>query len=195
MAATTEQIVAVRMKRPRIRLGDVIVVVAAIIAFSAGWAIKSWHDNRLRTAEVSGVTVAYPYNWIRVPSSQPVLLTAISNEDGRTRVLFSAVETPHVDALLAVATTNANPAAAETGFIQLGNRPATVDGRSAIATDYAYVSTALGGATAPTVIRGRQYAWIAKGRLYVFALEAPEDRWSDVQGRQSRMVNRIGTAT
>mgnify|MGYP000247535164 CR=1 FL=1 len=193
MAVMTRDLYDVRMRRPRLTMGDGIVLIGALVAFLIGWAIKDWHDDRLRTIDVSGVTVAYPRDWIRFPTREPEVFRAVSNDDGRTAIFLATVTTPQTDVLQAVATNNANPARGEPGYTQLGNKSATVDGNAAVMTDYAYVQSAVGGTTVPTVIRGRQFAWIKDGQLYTFAVEGPESRWTTLRSQADRFVDDIDT--
>ena len=60
-------------------------------------------------------------------------------------------------------------------------------------TDYAYVQSAVGGGTVPSVIRGRQYAWIKDGQLYTFALEGPEEDWDNVRTEANRLIDKVDT--
>jgi hypothetical protein len=193
MATVTSSFYDVRMRRPRLTLGDLIVLVGAVVAFVAGWAIKDWHDNRTRSVQVGDVTVAYPKDWLRFPSVEPELFRAVSNDDGDIVVFLSSITTPQTDVLQAVATNNANPARAEPGYTQLGNQIASVDGNEAVMTDYAYVRTAIGGTTVPTVIRGRQFAWIKGGELYTFALEGPSDDWNSLKSQLGRLLDKLDT--
>jgi hypothetical protein len=183
----------IRLQRPRLKSGDVIVIVAAVVAFLAGWAIKEWHDNRVETVQVGSVTIAYPKNWLRFPSVEPEVFRAVSNDDGDTVVFLSTIATPQTDVLQAVTTNNANPARDEVAYSQLGNVPGTVDGNEAVVTDYTYVLTEIGSTTVPTVIRGRQYSWIKNGELYTYAMEGPEESWEAVQSDLSRLVDEIDT--
>jgi hypothetical protein len=181
----------IRARRPRLTFSDLIVIVGAVALFLAGWAIKDWHDSRLRTVDVSGVSVSYPKSWIRFPSLPPELFRAVSNDDGQTVAFLSGVETPQTDILLAIATNNANPASGELGFTQLGNTPATVSGVAAIQTDYSYVQSSISGSTVPVVIRGRQVSWISGGQLYSFGVEGNVDDWNSVKSELNRLVKEL----
>lgn len=193
MAAVTRDLYDVRMQRPRLTLKDIIVLVGALVAFLAGWAIKEWHDDRTRTVTAGTVKIAYPKDWISFPTTPPEVFRAVSNEDGDTVLFLSSVSTAQTDVLQAVTTNNANPARSETGYTQLANTATTVDGNQAVMTDYAYVQTAIGGTTVPSVIRGRQYAWIKDGQLYTFAMEGPEADWDTTQSEVDRLVDKIDT--
>jgi hypothetical protein len=190
-AAVIKEPYDIRARRPRLTLSDLIVIVGAVALFLAGWAIKDWHDNRLRTVDVGGVSVSYPKSWIRFPSLPPELFRAISNDDGQTVAFLSGVETPQTDILLAIATNNANPASSELGFTQLGNTPATVSGIAAIQTDYTYVQSSISGSTVPVVIRGRQVSWISGGQLYSFGVEGNVDNWNNVKSELNRLVKEL----
>jgi hypothetical protein len=183
----------IHLRRPRLTVSDVIVLVGALVAFLAGWAIKEWHDNRVRTITVAEVEIAYPRGWLNFPVRDPEVFRAVSNDDGDTVVFLSAVTTPQTDVLQAVTTNNANPARDEVGYAQLSNKATTVDGNQAVVTDYTYVRTAIGGTTVPTVIRGRQYAWIKNGQLYTYAIEGPEDSWDSLTAEMDRLVDKIDT--
>lgn len=191
MAAVTGDLYDVRMRRPRLTLSDLIVLVGALVAFLAGWAIKDWHDNRTRTVQVGNIGVAYPKDWLRFPSLPPEVFRAVSNYDGDTVLFLSSVKTSQTDVLQAVATNNANPARSEPGYTQLGNKTATVGGNDAVSTDYAYVRAAIGGSAVPAVIRGRQYAWIKNGQLYTFALEGPSGDWDTLRSQAGSLVDKI----
>lgn len=178
---------------PRISAGDIVVYVGAVLLVLLGWGLKTLHDDRTTEIEVGGVTVAYPDGWIRLPTTEPLLLRAVSNENGRERLLLSAQETTQTDIRLALASGAANPSSGETAYTQLGNRSGEVDGNPAVETDYAYVATTVGGATAPTVIQGRQAAWIKDGRLLVLAFEAPEQNWDEDDDDFDRLVDEVST--
>ncbi|MEA2585344.1 MAG: hypothetical protein QOF33_3429 [Thermomicrobiales bacterium] len=193
MAVATSDLYDIRMRRPRLTTSDLIVLVGALVAFLAGWAIKDWHDDRVRTVEVATVKVSYPRGWLNFPTIEPEVFRAVSNDDPQTVVFLSTATTPQIDLLQAVSTNNANPARGEPGYTQLGSKPATIDGNAAVMTDYAYVQTAVGGTTVPTVIRGRQYSWLKNGELYSFSLEGPEDNWTNLRAELNRLVDKIDT--
>jgi len=191
MAAVPSDLYDVRLRRPRITVSDIVVLVGAFVAFAIGWGYKEWHDNRLRTADVNGVTVAYPRNWLNFPSFEPEVFRAVSNDDSREIIFLTTITTPLTDVLQAVTTSNANPAQAAPGYTQLGNRIATIDGHDAVVTDYAYVDTSIGGSTIPSVIVGQQYAWLANGQLFAYAIEGPEDRWEALEDDFQRIVDKV----
>lgn len=177
----------------RVTLSDLIVIAGAIAAILIGWAIKGWHDNRLVSATAAGVTVHYPRGWIQLPPVAPQQFVAISTANGRISVALTEQDTQQTDVTKILAAGVANQASSETGFTQLGNEQTTVDGNKAVRSDYAYVKTTIGGATVPTVMRGRQVAWIKDGKLYTFALEAPKDDWGSASGDFGRLVDKIVT--
>lgn len=181
----------IHARRPNVSLSDLIVIAGALVLFLGGWAIKNWHDDRLRTVDVSGVSVSYPKAWIRFPSLPPELFRAVSNDDGQTIAFLSGVETQQADILLAITTNNANPASTAVGFAQLSNTPTTVSGQAAIETDYTYVQTSMSGSTVPVVIRGRQVSWLAGGQLYTFGVEGVDSNWEDVESQFDRLVNKL----
>jgi hypothetical protein len=193
MALVTKDLYDVRILRPRLATGDAIVLVGALVAFLIGWAIKDWHDDRVRTTDVAGVSISYPREWIRFPTREPEVFRAVSNEDGLTSMFLAMVTTPQTDLLQAVATNNANPARGEPGYVQLGNRSESVDGLEAIVTDYAYVRSAVGGSSVPAVIQGRQFAWIKDGQLFTFAVEGADDEWSEIRSMADRFAGKLET--
>lgn len=195
MAVVASDFDDVRLRRPKLTLSDLIVLVAAVIAFGAGWAYKDWHDNRIRTSEVDGITVAYPHSWLRFPALDPEVFRAVSNDDSREVIFLTTVSTPLTDVLQAVTTSNANPAQTFPGYSQLGNHVGTIDGHDAVISNYAYVDASIGGSTIPSVIVGRQYAWIANGQLFVYALEGPEDRWSRLENDFERLIDKVEIAS
>jgi hypothetical protein len=190
-AAAIREPYDIRARHPRLKLSDLIVIVGAVVLFLAGWAIKDWHDNRLRSVDVSGISVSYPRDWIRFPSMEPELFRAVSNDDGQTIAFLSGVDTPQTDVLLAITTNNANPASGEIGFAQLSNVPTIVSGLTAIQTDYTYVQTTVSGSTIPTVIRGRQVSWISGGKLYSFGVEGAEANWESVRSELNRLIKEL----
>jgi hypothetical protein len=195
MAAVTKDLYDVRMRSPRLTTSDVIVLAGALVAFLVGWAIKDWHDDRVRTTDVAGVSVAYPRDWIRFPTREPEVFRAVSSSDGQTAMFLATVTTPQTDLLQAVATNNANPARGEPGYVQLGNRTATIDGLESVVTDYAYVQSAVGGSSAPAVIRGRQFAWIKDGQLFTFAVEGADDQWTEIRAMADRFAGKLDTGS
>jgi len=194
MAAVTSDAYDIRMRRPRLTTSDLIVLIGALVAFLAGWAIKDWHDDRVRTVQAGAVKVAYPRGWLIFPALEPEVFRAVSNDDPQTTVFLTTVQTAQIDLLQAVATNNnVNPARGEPGYTQLGSKPATVDGNDAVMTDYAYVQTVAGSTTVPTVIRGRQYSWLKDGQIYTFALEGPEDNWTNLRSELNRLTDKLDT--
>lgn len=191
MATVTRDVYEVRMRRPRLTTSDLIVLIGAVVLFLVGWAIKDWHDDRLRTTDAGGVKISYPRSWVRFPTKDPEVFRAVSSSDGRSALILTKVTTPQTDVLQAIATNNSNPGRSEAGYAQLGNKTATVDGNAAVVTDYAYVQTSIGGSTVPAVIRGRQFAWIKNGELYTFAMEGAESQWKDVQAQLKRLIGEV----
>ncbi len=181
---------------PRLTWGDATVLVGAVVLVLLGWAVKTRHDTRLVETEVAGVTIAYPRGWFTVPAEEPEILRAISDEDGQTTLRLSARETDATDVfgVLTMSPGAGSMAVGETAYTQLGNAPGEVDGGPAMRSEYAYVETSVGGIREPRVIRARQYAWIANGRLYVLALEAPSAEWDEAESILDRIVDRIDTA-
>src|SRR5690348_17238632 len=104
MATAPSTLYDVRLRRPRITASDIFVLVFSLIAFGIGWGYKTWHDNRLRTTEVSGVTVAYPHAWLSFPSFAPEVFRAVSNDDSRELIFLSTVATSQTDVLQAITT-------------------------------------------------------------------------------------------
>jgi len=191
MAAVSTDLYDVRLRRPKLTLSDFVVLLGAIAAFAIGWAYKDWHDNRLRTTEISGVTVAYPHSWLNFPSFEPEVFRAVSNDDSRQIIFLTTVTTPQVDILQAITTNTVSPAQSAPGYTQLGNRATTIDGNDAVVTDYSYVDASIGGSTIPSVIVGQQYAWIVNGQLSVFAIEGPEDRWDTLEHDFKRIIDKV----
>src|SRR5689334_17443758 len=109
MAAIASDRDDVRLRRPKLTLSDIIVLVAALIAFGIGWAYKDWHDNRIRTQDVDGVVVAYPHSWLRFPALEPEVFRAVSNDDSREVIFLATAATPLTDVLQAVTTSSVNP--------------------------------------------------------------------------------------
>jgi len=181
------------LRRPRLNINDVIVLIGAVVAFLAGWAIKDYLDDRTRTVQIDTVNIAYPQGWLSFPTTEPEVFRAISNDDGDTSLFLTQVATGQTDVLQAVTTNNANPARDEVGYAQLGNQTDSVDGNEAVRSDYTYVITSVGGSSVPTVIRGRQFSWIKNGQLYTFAAEGPEDNWDWVRSEANRLVDKIDT--
>ncbi len=180
-----------RLSRPRITLSDAIVLAGAIIAFLIGWAIKDWHDDRITTASIADVTVAYPRGWVDFGGTPPVALQAISDENPLMAVIMSVQPTTQTDILLAIATGAPAIGSDQENYVQLSNETIEIDGVPAVRTDYAYVIAGAGGRSVPVVIRGRQVSWIASGQLYSYAVEGPESEWNRVRGEANRLIDKI----
>ena len=194
VAASVEgQALDIKRSSARVTAGDLIVLVAAVVLVLAGWGLMVLHDNRTTEIAAGDLTVEIPTGWIRLPTEEPEVLRAVSNRNARERLLLTSQESPQQDLNLAIGSGAGNPAAGEQAYTQLANRESEVDGTPAIRTDYAYVETTIGGATVPTVIRGRQVAWIKDGRISVFAIEAPENDWSEAVAPFDRLVDKIQT--
>jgi hypothetical protein len=182
------QALEIRPVSPRVEASDAIVYVGALALILLGWWLKSWHDNRLSEATIDGVTVAYPTGWLHLPVAEPVRFQVLADDGtGATLTLYAAATSASQpsDALFFG---SPNPAEAQSVYTQLGNQPATIDGQEAVQSDYAYVRTVVGRSTPPTVMRGRQVAWIADGELVLLALEAPESYWDAVGGSFDRLT-------
>lgn len=178
--------------RPRVTWRDAIVISGAILAFLVGWGIKTWHDDRLTSAEVDGISISYPRGWVQLPGMDPVKIRAVSTSDPLTSFIYGSAEAQQPDVVLAGTMTIINPARHGTAYTPLSSRPTTVDGQPAVVTDYAYVDSASGG-TIPVVIQGREYTWLVDGQLHAVALEAPEREWEHVEGRMDDIVGSIET--
>jgi hypothetical protein len=170
---------------------DLVVIATIVLSLLAGGLVKYFHDTRTHEAEVAGITIAYPSNWIRLPVTASEQLKAISTDSGQSQVILTATDTTQQDVQLAIAGGTANPRSSESDYAQLSNSSATVDGVPAVQTDYAFVKTKVGGATIPTVMRGRQVAWIKDGKLYVFAMDGAEDDWDQTQKTFNRIVDKV----
>lgn len=183
------------LRRPRLNVNDLIVLVGALVAFLAGWAIKDYLDDRTRTVQVDTVEIAYPRGWLSFPALEPEVFRAISNGDPDTTLFLTKVATAQTDVLLAATTNNVNSARDQVGYGQLSNQTDTVDGNQAVRSDYTYVITSVGGSSVPTVIRGRQFSWIKNGELFTFAVEGPEDDWESIRSEANRLADKIDTGT
>jgi hypothetical protein len=180
-----------RLSRPRLTGSDAIVLIGAVVAFLAGWAIKDWHDDRVSSSTIAGVTVAYPRGWVDFGGAPPVVLQAVSDENPLMAVILSVQPTNQTDVLLAIATGAPAIGSDQPNYVQLANETTEVDGIPAVRTDYAYVVAGTGGRSVPVVIRGRQVSWITNGQLYSFAVEGPEAEWSRVRSEANRLVKKI----
>lgn len=177
---------------PRISLSDAVVFVGALAAVLLGWFVKQYDDTRMVDADVEGIAISYPRGWLALPAQEPALFQAVSDEEVGTQLTLYAAPSAATDIRQApIFAGSINPAEDETAYSPLANGPATVGGNDAIRTDYAYVQTTVGRATAPVVIHGRQYNWVANGTLYVLALEAPETQWNTARDHFARILDTV----
>jgi hypothetical protein len=170
---------------------DLVVIAAILISLLAGGLTKYFHDTRTHETEVAGISISYPSNWIRLPVTGDEQLKAISTDSGQSSIILTAADTSQQDIQLAIAGGAANPRSSESDYSQLSNSATTIDGMSAVQTDYAYVKTKVATATVPTVMRGRQVAWIKDGKLYVLAMDGSEDDWDSTQNTFDRIVDKV----
>jgi hypothetical protein len=193
MAATTAipAQTASRRNLTRLTASDVVVILAIVLSLIAGGLIKYWHDTRTHETDVAGITLSYPSDWIRLPVFGNEQLKAISSDDGQSQIIFSVTPTTLEDVNLAVANIGVNQSSGESDYTQLANVSETVDGTAAVQTDYAYVKTKIGTATAPKVVRGRQVAWIKDGQLFVLAMEGVDDDWDQTEKNFDRVVDKV----
>jgi hypothetical protein len=173
---------------PKLSRSDLIVFAIALVLIVAGAALKNMLDNRTVTAEVDGITVAYPRGWFLYPVEAPAQFQAVSNQDGETTLWLFSEQAGGASLFEAVVSGFGNPAAGETAYTQLANERITLGEIPALQTDYAYVATTIGGASPPQVIRGAQIAWIEDGQIHVLALEAPDDAWDASRATFERVV-------
>jgi len=171
---TEGQALDIKEFSPRFSYGDLIVFAVALLLVAAGGVLKQIHDNRTVSVEAGGITVTYPRGWLRYSVEAPELLRVVSHEDGATALLLIAEPAGQTGLLEAIASGIGNPAAVKTAYVQLANEQVDLRANAAYRTDYAYVDTAVSGASPPEVIRGRQIAWIMNDQVHVLALESPE---------------------
>lgn len=176
---------------PRLSSSDLIVFALALALIVAGAALKGTLDRRTVTAEVDGISVAYPRGWFLYPVEAPARLQAVSNQDGDTTLWLFAEPAGGAGLFESVLSGIGNPAAGETAYTQLANERVDLGETPALQTDYAYVATTIGGASPPRVIRGAQIAWIEDGQIHVLALEAPDDAWDASQVIFERVVAQL----
>jgi hypothetical protein len=176
--------------RPRVTWRDAIVIAGAVIAFLIGLGIKTWHDERVSSATIDGVSISYPRTWVRLPGFDPVQFRAVSTSDPLTSMSFGLVEANQPDVVLAAATTPINPARSQTAYIAISSQATTVDGVPAMVTEYAYVNTVAGG-TAPVVVRGEEYNWLQNGLLYSLAIESSAGEWEHERDRVGNLIDRV----
>jgi hypothetical protein len=179
----------------RVSLSDLIVFVGAVVLVLVGWGLKRYHDNRTTTVEVDGVSLVYPAGWLRLPTEPPALFRATADDGTGSTLALYAADTAAGDPTQALLFGSPNPAESAPAYTPLDNEPTEVDGNvetTEIQSDYAYVQSEVARSTAPTVVRGRQVAWVQDGRLYVLALEAPEEHWAQAGDRFGRLVDGVG---
>lgn len=192
MAAEVGQALETKRVSPRITLADAVVIVGALAAVVLGWFVKQYDDTRIVDADVAGISISYPRGWLALPAQAPALFQAVSDEEVGTNLTLYAEQSAAADIRQApMFAGSINPAEGETAYSQLESGPATVAGNDAIRSDYAYVQTTVGRATAPVVVYGRQYNWVANGTLYVLALEAPEDQWTTARAHFARILDTV----
>jgi hypothetical protein len=177
--------------RPKLSSSDLIVFAVALALIVAGAALKNMLDNRTVTAEVDGITVAFPRGWFLYPVEAPARLQAVSNQDGETTLWLFAELAGGASLFEAVVSGIGNPASGETAYTQLANERIDLGETPALKTDYAYVTTTIGGASPPEIIRGAQFAWIDDDQIHVLALEAPDDAWDASQAIFERVVAQL----
>ena len=196
MAAEVGQALETKRVSPRITLADAVVIVGALVAVLLGWFVKQYDDTRMVDANVEGISISYPRGWLALPAQEPALFQAVSDEEVGTTLTLYAEPSVATDIRQApMFAGSINPAEGETAYSQLESGPATVGGSDAIRADYAYVQTTVGRATAPVVIYGRQYNWVANGTLYVLALEAPEDQWNAARNHFARILDSVASSS
>jgi hypothetical protein len=182
---------ATKKNLTRFTTSDLIVVTVILASLALGGLIKFWNDTRTHETEVAGVSIAYPDGWLRLPVTENEQIKAISTDDGQSELVFSVSSSTQEDVTIALASGSANQSSDESDYTQLSNVTTTVDGVAALQTDYAYVKTKIGTATAPKVVEGRQVAWIKDGQLYVLALEGLEDDWDSTKSTFNRLVDKV----
>jgi hypothetical protein len=188
---TEGQALDIKEFSPRVSHGDLIVFTVALLLVVAGGMLKQFHDNRTVSVEVGGITVIYPRGWYRYSVQAPELLRVVSNEDGATTVLLVAEPAGQTGLVEAVGSGIGNRAAVKTAYVQLANEQIDLRAMGAYGTDYAYVDTAVSGASPPEVIRGRKIAWIMNNQIHVLALESPERSWEESQGLFQPIVDQL----
>lgn len=165
----------------RLSLTDLIVSVGGVLLLLAGWALVRFHDARVEPVEVAGVAIVRPAGWLPLPALPPALATWTDDGGSGGMLTLYAEETTEATAGAALALGGPNPAPLQPAYTPLRSEPVEEgDPASPIRSDYAYAQAAVANSTPPTVIRGRQLAWVAGGQLYVLALEAPEADWARV---------------
>ncbi len=178
----------------RLSLTDLIVSIGGVLLLVAGWALVRAHDARIVPVEVAGVEVARPAGWLPLPALPPALATWTDDGGSGGFLALYAEETTAATAREALEMGGPNPASSQPAFTPLRSDLADPDDpASAVRSDYAYARAEVANSTPPTVIRGRQLAWVANGRLNVLALEAPEADWARVAPLFDRLTGAGGT--
>lgn len=171
----------------RLSLTDLIVSVGGVLLLLAGWALVRYHDDRVDPVEVAGVAMARPAGWLPLPGHPPTLATWTDDSGFGATLTLYADETAAASAAEALAFGGPNPATGQAAYTPLRSEPASRNGQPAVRSDYAYARAEVANSTPPVVVVGRQLAWVADGRLYALALEAPEDDW----GRVAPLFDRL----
>ena len=176
----------------RLSLTDLIVTVGGVLLLLAGWGLVRAHDARVVAVEVAGAAIARPAGWLPLPALPPALATWTDDGGlGATLTLYAEpTDAATATEAMAVAVAGANPAIGQPAYTPLRSEPATRGGQPAVRSDYAYARTEVARSTPPTVVMGRQLAWVADGTLYLLALEAPEADW----GRVAPLFDRLAGA-
>lgn len=158
---------------------DIIVIIAGIALLFAGWGLQRLHDARLQTAEVSGMTIAYPEGWLPLPVMPPAVAQWTDNQGfGATLTLFAS-PAPSGDTPFVLSTSN--PAVGQPAYTPIRSVPITIGNVAAVQSDYAYARQQVATSSPPEIVLGRDITWTAGGQHYELVLEAPERDWDRVE--------------
>lgn len=160
-------------------ISDIIVIIGGIILLFAGWGLQRIHDARLQTAEVGGISIAYPEGWLPLPALPPALAQWTDNQGFGATLTFYASPAPSGDTPFALAT--ANPAVGQPAYTPMRSAPVTIDNITAVQSEYAYARQQVATSSPPEIVLGRAITWTANDQQYELVLEAPERDWSRVE--------------
>jgi hypothetical protein len=160
-------------------ISDLIVIIGGIALLFAGWGLQRIHDASLQTAEVGGMTIAYPEGWLPLPALPPAVAQWTDNQGFGATLTLYAEPVPSESAGLLPA--SSNPAVGQAAYTPIRSEPVSLGDVPAIRSDYAYARQQVATSSPPEIVRGREVSWTTNGQHFGLVLEAPERDWSRVE--------------
>jgi hypothetical protein len=176
---TTTSMKPVKLASLGDRFAEFAVLLLAIVALAAGWALKTAVENRSQPFSSGKISAQTPVGWLTFnPGGNEVL-----HVSDRTAAGFGTTYLIEQEAVPAgtepgqmVAMLTLRRGTSLTGYRVLSQQSVLVQGRKALEIDYVYVESAanLSRAVLPAVVKGKDYVFVNGGQALIVSYRAEQ---------------------